>query len=177
MADTHREVDALIDQVDEAIQHEKADRDGRVKVEEVVQYRAQDLFAEDRWCGDGQSSARSRALAARQHVGFFKIDQYAPAGCCIALARLAQLQRSSGPMQQLDTNMRLQKLSARLTAVGDRFRLRAAPARLPSSIAVTNTFIASMRSIVPPRGIVIARRRVFTRNWTEVNIGDETRKA
>ena len=51
------------------------------------------------------SRPRGAALAGRDDVGFLEIGQHAPAGDGIALARLAQLERPRGPMQQLRADM------------------------------------------------------------------------
>src|SRR5271169_3314167 len=62
-------------------------------------------------------------------------------------------------MQELGTDVASRKAIARLTAAGERPSLRPAAARLPSSSAATKTFIASMRSIIPPRKRRCARDR------------------
>ena len=109
MADAQGEIDPFLDQIDEAIQQEKPSRNGRIEIEKIVEDGPQHLLATDWRRRKGQHSARGRAFACSEHVGFLEIDEHPAAGRSIAFARLAQFQRTRCPMQQFNTDMRFQK--------------------------------------------------------------------
>src|SRR5258705_7855346 len=126
MRDAERNVDALIDQVYRPVEKIEPHRDSPVFVHEGVDHRSQDIFACDHRRGEGQRAARRRTFAGRKDVGFLEIDQYAAASGGIALARLAQFERTRRAMKQFSANMRLEESDR----AADRCRRSAeAPAR------------------------------------------------
>ena len=113
--------------------------------------------------GHGQRAARGRAFAGCQQVGLLKIGEHAPAGGSVALARLAQLERSRRSVEEFGADMLLQEGDGAANRGRRAAELAPAPARLPSSSAATKTFMASRRStssrslILPAGGVMVAQ--------------------
>ncbi len=109
MRDAQREIDAFIDQVDRPVEQIESHRHHRMLVHEGVEHRPQDIFARNDRRRKRERAARRRAFAAGDNVGFLEIDQHAAAGGGVALACLAQLERTGGAMKQLGADMLFEK--------------------------------------------------------------------
>ena len=109
MGDAQRDVDAFVDQVDRPIEQIELGGDPVMRVEEVIEDRAQDLRSAHHGGRQGQQSARRGALAGDGNFGVFEIGKHAPAHRRVARTRLAQAQRAGGAMKQGHADMALQK--------------------------------------------------------------------
>jgi hypothetical protein len=104
-----RDVDAFVDQIHLTIDEKQPDRHRRIFVHEGIDHRPYQVFPGDDGRGQRQDPAGRRAFAAGRNIRFLEVDQHAPAGDYVALARLAQFQGACSPMQQLGPDVRFEK--------------------------------------------------------------------
>ncbi|MGY3419788.1 hypothetical protein ACVWZW_000263 [Bradyrhizobium sp. F1.13.4] len=109
MADAERDVDPLLDQIDGAIEQQEFCRHGRIGVEKRIEDRPQHHLARHHRGSDREQAAGCRARPGRDIVSLLQFGEHAATDRDIALALLAQLDRTCGPVQQLGTDPLLQE--------------------------------------------------------------------
>ncbi len=73
VTDSKSRIHAFVDQIHEAIKHQKPDRDARILAEKAVDNRPKHFLAKNRRCGDGHRSPRRASLRTSDHVGLLQI--------------------------------------------------------------------------------------------------------
>ena len=109
IADAKRDVKTLIDQVHRPVEQQEPRRHGRVSIKKGVENRPQHHLARYDRGRQRERAARRGPFAAGQDVGLLEFGEDVPAGRRIALADLAQLDRSRRAMQQLGPDMGFEK--------------------------------------------------------------------
>ncbi len=153
--DAERDVDTLVNQVDRPIEQMEPRGHCRVDIHEGIDDRPQQRFPESTVAvsvrvprGADLSPAAARSPSSSSVRIRRQMTAWRSPASLILSERVVRCSYST-PMRAS------RKAMARLSAAGERPSRRPVPARLPSSSAMTKTFMASMRStILLPPGIL-----------------------
>jgi hypothetical protein len=103
------DIEALVDEVHEAVGEECASLQRRMKIEKLEQQRRDVPASEQRRRRDGERAARLVADAAHRRLGRLQFTQDAAAVDEEGLARFREAQAARGPLQQQRPEMALER--------------------------------------------------------------------
>ncbi len=107
--DAQCEVDALIDQADDAVEQQQPDLNLGLLVEEGVDQRAQQTRPGDNRRCQSEKAARRGAFARRLQLSLLQIGEHAPAGGGIALSGLGEPDHPRGAIEQARSDMAFER--------------------------------------------------------------------